>query len=131
MDTVLLEARGVLESIAPHLLQELEAVQRAQFELACPDVGTCPGASSCLPALSRRPTAASGEPHTQQPNRLPVIWVAVHTLCISKLRLWPRYCLVSRISLALHFFGPQRVAVPKTCVEMGDTQQVMRCPGSS
>ena len=62
MDTVLLEARGVLESIAPHLLEELEAVQRVQVELACPD------ASSSVPALSRRPTAASGDTRMQQPN---------------------------------------------------------------
>ncbi|KAA6425361.1 MAG: hypothetical protein FRX49_04854, partial [Trebouxia sp. A1-2] len=58
LDTVLLEARGVLESIGPHLLAEMEDIQKAQFDPACPAL---PGpliseAESAL--LSRRPTAA-------------------------------------------------------------------------
>lgn len=58
LDTVLLEARGVLESIGPHLLAEMEDIQKAQFDPACP---APPGplisdAESAL--LSRRPTAA-------------------------------------------------------------------------
>ncbi len=58
LDTVLLEARGVLESIGPHLLAEMEDIQKAQFDPAC---HALPGplisdAESAL--LSRRPTAA-------------------------------------------------------------------------
>ena len=58
LDAVLLEARGVLESIGPHLLAEMEDIQKAQFDPVCP---APPGpliseAESAL--LSCRPTAA-------------------------------------------------------------------------
>lgn len=57
LDSVLLEARGVLEGISPHLLAEMEDVQKAQFEAASP----MPEGSSMMKQrlLSRRPTAAS------------------------------------------------------------------------
>ena len=61
MDTVMLEARGVLEGIAPHLLEEMEAVQRAQFEPACPVVNNSQGPDSCYHLLTRRPTASQGQ----------------------------------------------------------------------
>lgn len=58
LDTVLLEARGVLESIGPHLLAEMEDIQKAQFDPACsaPPGPLISDAESAL--LGRRPTAA-------------------------------------------------------------------------
>ena len=61
MDTVLLEARGVLEGIAPHLLKEMEVVQKAQFDPACPTASNSPGLDSCQQCLTRRPTASQGQ----------------------------------------------------------------------
>ena len=56
---MLLEARGVLEGISPHLLAEVEDVQKAQFEAASP---VLEGTSLILQRLlSRRPTAVA--PH--------------------------------------------------------------------
>ena len=60
MDTVLLEARGVLENIAPHLLEEMEAVQKAQFEPALPTTSASQGPDRCHQLLTRRPTASEG-----------------------------------------------------------------------
>lgn len=69
LDSVLLEARGVLEGINPHLLAEMEGVQKAQFEAAPP----VPESSSLMMQrlLSRRPTAAPTyegklRPHAQE-----------------------------------------------------------------
>ena len=54
---MLLEARGVLEGISPHLLAEMEDVQKAQFEPA----SLVPEGTSLMMQrlLSRRPTAAA------------------------------------------------------------------------
>lgn len=61
LDTVLLEARGVLESIGPHLLAEMEDIQKAQFDPPCPSPGAPLVSKAHLAVLSRRPTAnASG-----------------------------------------------------------------------
>lgn len=56
LDCVLLEARGVLEGISPHLLAEMEDVQKAQFEAASPMPEGSSLMQQCL--LSRRPTSA-------------------------------------------------------------------------
>ena len=59
----------MLEGISPHLLAEMEDVQKTQFEAASP---MPEGASSILQRLlSRRPTAAStyegiAQPHAQE-----------------------------------------------------------------
>ena len=57
LDTVLLEARGVLEGLGEHLLAEMEDVQKAQFESASP----VPEGTSLVDQLllSQRPTAAA------------------------------------------------------------------------
>ena len=63
MDIVLLEARGVLESISPHLLEEMEAVQKAQFEpvLATASASQDTDLASPHQLLTRRPTASHGQ----------------------------------------------------------------------
>lgn len=53
---MLLEARGVLEGIGPHLLAEMEDVQKAQFGAASPMPEGISLMQQCL--LSRRPTSA-------------------------------------------------------------------------
>ena len=75
LDSVLLEARGVLEGISPHLLAEMEDVQKAQFEPASP----VPEGTSLMMQrlLSRRPTAAPTHegmvrPHAQERSTVPV-----------------------------------------------------------
>lgn len=60
MDTVLLEARGVLEGIAPHLLEEMEQVQKAQYEPACPATANNQASDGSYQFLTRRPTASQG-----------------------------------------------------------------------
>lgn len=69
LDSVLLEARGVLEGINPHLLAEMEGVQKAQFEAATPVLENSSLMMQRL--LSRRPTAAPTHegklrPHAQE-----------------------------------------------------------------
>lgn len=61
LDTVLLEARGMLESIGPHLLAEMEDIQKAQFDPPCPPPGAPLVSKANLAVLSRRPTAAASE----------------------------------------------------------------------
>lgn len=62
LDTVLLEARGVFESIEPHVLADMEEIQKAQFEH-----GNLLGAQDAAERslLSRRPTAAQTQPGEQ------------------------------------------------------------------
>lgn len=73
MDTVLLEARGVLEGIAPHLLEEMEEVQRAQFEPAC-SVASTSQADGLHHLLTRRPTVCQG--HTSLSSLLMTLLTA-------------------------------------------------------
>ncbi len=62
LDTVLLEARGVLENIGPHLLAEMEDIQKAQFYPACPPTEALSSSKADQAVLSRRPTAAASQP---------------------------------------------------------------------
>ena len=66
LDCVLLEARGVLEGISPHLLAEMEDVQKAQFEAASP----VPEGTNLMMQrlLSCRPTAAPTHDGMVQPQ---------------------------------------------------------------
>ena len=57
LDTVLLEARGVLEGLGSHLLAEMEDVQKAQFDPASPLPEGLSAANQLL--LSQRPSAAA------------------------------------------------------------------------
>ena len=61
LDTVLLEARGVLETIGPHLLAEMEDIQKAQFDPPCPIPGASVVSKPHVAVLTRRPTAAASE----------------------------------------------------------------------
>lgn len=70
LDTVLLEARGVLEGLGPHLLADMEDVQKAQFDPASPLPEGTSAAAQLL--LSHRPTAATaieGNFHLQVKKR--------------------------------------------------------------
>ena len=55
---MLLEARGVLESMGLHLLAEMEDIQKAQFESASSVSERVLGIEADQSMSSRRPTAA-------------------------------------------------------------------------